>query len=137
MVAKLREIKAELRRRMHESTASDGEWLKKVVMGYYRYHAVPGNLDRLRVFGQRIRRLWRLVLSRRSQRGMLPWDRLKPLFAGWIPIPRVLHPYPMERFAALIRAGSRMHKGARTVLCGGRPAMAVPNRVNLPHLPNF
>lgn len=34
-----------------------GEWLKKVVMGYYRYHALPGNLDRLRVFGQRIRHL--------------------------------------------------------------------------------
>jgi len=100
MVAKLRAIKAELRRRMHEPTTSVGEWLKKVVMGYYRYHAVPGNLDRLRVFGQRIRRLWRLVLSRRSQSGMLSWDRLKPLFARWIPVPRVLHPYPMERFAA-------------------------------------
>jgi RNA-directed DNA polymerase len=100
MVAKLRAIKAELRRRMHEPTASVGEWLKKVVMGYYRYHAVPGNLDRLRVFGQRIRRLWRLVLSRRSQCGMLSWDRLKPLFARWIPVPRVLHPYPMERFVA-------------------------------------
>ena len=100
MVAKLRAINAELRRRMHEPTASVGEWLKKVVMGYYRYHAVPGNLDRLRVFGQRIRRLWRLVLSRRSQCGMLSWDRLKPLFARWIPVPRVLHPYPMERFVA-------------------------------------
>jgi len=100
MVAKLRAIKVELRRRMHEPTASVGEWLKKVVMGYYRYHAVPGNLDRLRVFGQRIRRLWRLVLSRRSQSGTLSWDRLKPLFARSIPVPRVLHPYPMERFAA-------------------------------------
>ena len=100
MVAKLHALKAELRRRMHEPTASVGEWLKKVVMGYYRYHAVPGNLDRLRVFGQRIRRLWRLVLSRRSQSGMLSWDRLKPLFARWIPVPRVLHPYPMERFVA-------------------------------------
>ena len=100
MVAKLRAIKAELRRRMHEPIASVGEWLHKVVMGYYRYHAVPGNLDRLRVFGQRLRRLWRLVLSRRSQRGMLPWDRLKPIFARWIPVPCVLHPYPMERFIA-------------------------------------
>jgi RNA-directed DNA polymerase len=100
MVAKLRAIKAELRYRMHEPIASVGEWLHKVVMGYYRYHAVPGNLDRLRVFGQRLRRLWRLVLSRRSQLGMLPWDRLNPIFARWIPVPRVLHPYPMERFGA-------------------------------------
>src|SRR5262245_46325577 len=100
MVAKLRAIKAELRYRMHEPIASVGEWLQKVVMGYYRYHAVPGNLDGLRVFGQRLRRLWRLILSRRSQRGMLQLDRLKPIFARWLPVPRVLHPYPMERFIA-------------------------------------
>jgi RNA-directed DNA polymerase len=101
MIAKLRAIKAELRYRMHEPVASVGAWLQKVVMGYYQYHAVPGNLDRLRIFGQRLRRLWRLVLSRRSQCGMLPWDRLTPIFNRWIPLARVLHPYPMERFIAI------------------------------------
>ena len=100
MVAKLRAIKAELRHRMHEPVASVGEWLQKVVLGYYRYHAVPGNTDRLCVFGQRLRRLWRFILSRRSQTGMLPWDRLTPIFNRWIPLPRVLHPYPSVRFAA-------------------------------------
>src|SRR5215813_2644704 len=87
MVAKLRAINAELRCRMHEPVAVIGEWLQKVVVGYYRYHAVPGNTDRLRVFCQRLRRLWRLTLSRRSQMGMLPWDRLKPIFNRWIPSP--------------------------------------------------
>jgi RNA-directed DNA polymerase len=101
MIAKLRAIKAELRYRMHDPVASVGAWLQKVVVGYYQYHAVPGNLDRLRIFGQRLRRLWRLVLSRRSQCGMLPWDRLTPIFNRWIPIARVLHPYPMERFIAI------------------------------------
>jgi hypothetical protein len=46
MIAKLRAIKAELRFRMHEPVASVGAWLQKVVVGYYQYHAVPGNLDR-------------------------------------------------------------------------------------------
>lgn len=101
MIAKLRAIKAELRYRMHQPVALVGAWLQKVVVGYYQYHAVPGNLDRLRIFGQRLRRLWRLVLSRRSQCGMLPWDRLTPIFSRWIPIARVLHPYPMERFIAI------------------------------------
>jgi group II intron reverse transcriptase/maturase len=126
MIAKLSAIKAELRFRMHEPVASVGAWLQKVVVGYYQYHAVPGNLDRLRIFGQRLRRLWRLVLSRRSEGGMLPWDRLTPIFNRWIPIARVLHPYPMERFSLLIRGGSRMRKRARTALCGGRSAMVVP-----------
>src|SRR5262249_22750249 len=100
MVAKLRAIKAELRYRMHEPIASVGEWLQKVVVGYYRYHAVPGNTDRLCVFGQRLRRLWRLTLSRRSQTGMLLWDRLNPIFTRWIPSPRFLLPYPSVPFTA-------------------------------------
>ena len=37
LVAKLRAIKAELRRRMHEPVASVGEWLQKVTLGYYQY----------------------------------------------------------------------------------------------------
>ncbi len=100
MVAKLRAIKAELRHRMHEPVASVGEWLQRVTLGYYRYHAVPGNIDRLNIFAQRLRRLWRLTLSRRSQRGRAMWDRLTPIFQRWIPAPRVLHPYPLERFVA-------------------------------------
>jgi RNA-directed DNA polymerase len=100
MVAKLRAIKAELRRRMHEPVASVGEWLRSVTLGYYRYHAVPGNIDRLNVFAQRLRRQWRFLLCRRSQRGRAIWDRLTPIFERWIPAPRVLHPYPLERFVA-------------------------------------
>jgi hypothetical protein len=99
MVAKLHAIKAELRLRMHEPGADVGAWLRRVVTGYYRYHAVPGNLARLSVFGQRLRRLWWLILRRRSQRPT-PWDRLLPIFQRWIPAPRVLHPYPIARFLA-------------------------------------
>jgi RNA-directed DNA polymerase len=57
MVAKLHAIKPELRRRMHEPVADVGAWLQKVVNGYYRCHAFPGNIDRLSVFGQRLRPL--------------------------------------------------------------------------------
>ena len=97
MVAKLQAIKAELRLRMHEPVAAVGAWLRKVVNGYYRYHAVPGNIDRLSVFGQRVRRLWWLTLRRRSQR-RAAWDRFLPIFTQWLPAPRVLHPHPLVRF---------------------------------------
>ena len=99
MVAKLQAIKAELRRRMHEPTADVGAWLRKVVTGYHRYHAVPGNIDQLSVFGQRLRRLWWLILRRRSQR-RVAWDRYLPIYTRWLPAPRVLHPYPTARFLA-------------------------------------
>src|ERR1700688_1804174 len=42
MVAKLHVLKAELSRRKHDPSAQVGEWLKKVVQGYFQYHAVPG-----------------------------------------------------------------------------------------------
>src|SRR5438477_3896472 len=100
MVAKLHAIKAELIRQKHELTALVGKWLRQVTLGYYQYHAVPGNLDRLAVFMHRLRRLWRAVLARRSQRGRVSWQRHTPVLDRWIPIPRVLHPYPQQRFAA-------------------------------------
>src|SRR6266404_5281374 len=100
MVAKLKAIKAELQRRKHDRSTEVGAWLRKVVLGYYQYHAVPGNSIQLRIFNRRVGRLWRSVLVRRSQRAQMRWDRLIPLLNRWIPQPRILRPYPDTRFSA-------------------------------------
>jgi RNA-directed DNA polymerase len=101
MVAKLKAIKIELRRRMHDRPSDVGAWLRKVVNGYYQYHAVPGNMRQLSTFRQRINRLWYQVLARRSQRARKRWETLSPFFERWIPRPKVLHPYPQVRFYAI------------------------------------
>ena len=98
MRAKLQSIKQELRLKMHESVSVVGEWLKRVVEGYYRYQAVPGNIVVLGRFRDRLCMLWRHVLRRRSQRRRPGWDRLRLTFERWIPRPHVLHPYPDVRF---------------------------------------
>jgi RNA-directed DNA polymerase len=100
MVAKLNIIKAELQRRKHDRTSQVGVWLRSVVTGYYQYHAVPGNIDQLRLFRKRVNRLWHAVLVRRSQRARKKWEKFAPVFDKWIPTPRVLHPYPHTRFYA-------------------------------------
>ena len=100
MVAKLQAIKMELKRRRHEPVASVGAWLQKVISGYYQYHAVPGNLPRLSLLRWRLRWVWWRALSRRSQRSRVAMDRLNRLIDRWIPVARVLHPYPMQRFDA-------------------------------------
>ena len=97
---KLQEIKQQLRRRRHDPVAQTGEWLRSVVQGYFNYHAVPGNLDSLGTFRVRLLRLWRTQLLHRSQRHRPIWDRLARLAARWLPLPRVLHPWPTQRFAA-------------------------------------
>ena len=100
MVAKLKALKVELQRRKHHRTSEVGAWLRKAVLGYYQYHAVPGNSTQLRIFRRRVGWLWRTVLVRRSQRAQVRWDRIYPLLNRWIPQPRILHPYPDARFAA-------------------------------------
>ena len=108
MRAKLAAVKTELRRQMHEPVARVGAWLKRVVEGYYRYQAVPGNQPMLRRFRDQICRHWRHVLRRRSPRRKPDWDRLRPLFEVWIPRPHTLHEYPSVRFDARIQGRSRM-----------------------------
>jgi RNA-directed DNA polymerase len=100
MVAKLQAIKAELKHRRHEPIPSVGAWLRQVTSGYYQYHAVPGNLHRLQLFRWRLRWIWWRALSRRSQRSCVCMDRLNRLINKWVPVARVLHPYPMQRFDA-------------------------------------
>ena len=99
MRAKLREIKAELRHRMHHATVEQGQWLRTVVAGYFAYHAVPTNARALSAFRHHVTDLWRRTLRRRSQKDNLTWDRMTRLAATWLPPPRILHPWPDQRFA--------------------------------------
>ncbi|HKU24024.1 MAG TPA: group II intron reverse transcriptase/maturase [Candidatus Sulfotelmatobacter sp.] len=100
MRAKLQQLKQELQRRMHDPIAQTGRWLQSVVQGYFNYYAVPGNLDSLAVFRQRLLGLWWRRLRRRSQKHPFSWTRTLVLGDRWLPQPRVLHPYPADRFAA-------------------------------------
>jgi len=99
MAAKLKAIKVELRRRMHEPIQVIGEWLRAVVRGFFNYHAVPGNFPRLRSFRQDVIRHWWHAVRRRGQRSLrrAEFDRI---VAQYLPTPAILHPYPLERFCA-------------------------------------
>jgi len=95
---------------MHEPLRVVGEWLGRVLRGYYQYHAVPGNLEALTLFRERVSRYWWHARRRRSQTGRLGADRMHRLAQAWLPKPRVLHPYPDLRFEARIQGRSRMRE---------------------------
>jgi group II intron reverse transcriptase/maturase len=99
MKAKLKEIGGELRRRMHQPIPQQATWLKQVVVGYFRYHAVPTNWAALAAFRDEVIERWRRSLSRRSQKGDFNWERMRKLADDWLPKPRILHPWPNQRFA--------------------------------------
>ncbi len=99
--AKLSEVKAELRRRMHDPIPEVGKWLRSVVGGHIRYYGVPMNSQALHLFRFQVGWLWHRALSRRSQNGRVLWDRMRRLIQRWLPAARVCHPYPLRRLGVI------------------------------------
>ena len=97
MQAKLKAISLELRKRMHDPLEEVGQWLQAVVGGHIRYFGVPTNSAALRNFRDRVSRLWRKMLGRRSQLGYVTWKRMQRLIDRWLPPARICHPYPSRR----------------------------------------
>src|SRR4051794_579170 len=64
MMAKLRELKEALRKRMHEPIPEVGKWLGQIVAGYFAYHAVPTNSAALHAFRYHVAALWHRHLCR-------------------------------------------------------------------------
>jgi RNA-directed DNA polymerase len=97
MQAKLQAVKTELWRRLHDAVPDVGAWLKTVVGGHVRYFGVPRNRSALAHFRFSVARRWHCALSRRSQRGRVPWDGMKRLIHRWLPAAQICHPYPERR----------------------------------------
>ena len=68
-----------------------------LVMGYFRYRAVPTNGRALTAFRLQVTILWRRALKRRSQKDSMTWGRITKLVDAWLPKPRILHPWPDKR----------------------------------------
>jgi RNA-directed DNA polymerase len=96
--AKLKEVKEELRRRMHQPILEQGKWLSRVVKGFFNYHAVPTNGPALAAFRDSIADLWQRALRRRSQTAGKTWSRMAKLVDDLLPKPFIRHPWPNQRF---------------------------------------
>jgi RNA-directed DNA polymerase len=99
--AKLGEVKAELRRRLHDPISQVGAWLGAVVRGHVQYYGVPMNGPAIALFRLRVGRLWHRALARRSQTGYVSWERMRRLVERWLPPARICHPYPLRRLGVV------------------------------------
>ncbi len=106
MRAKLREIKGQLRQRLHDPIPVMGQWLRSVVQGHFQYYAVPRNQRKLNAFKYQVYRLWLQALRRRSQRHRITGQRMNRLADRWLPAMRTLHPYPEQRLRVNTRGRS-------------------------------
>src|ERR1700686_4626020 len=63
---------------------------------FRRYRCVARPLSAIRYH---VMVLWMRTLTRRSQKDRTGWDRINRLADQWLPKPRILHPWPNQRFA--------------------------------------
>jgi hypothetical protein len=124
--AKLEKVKAELRRRMHQTIPEQGQWLRQVVSGFFQYHAVPGNGPGIAAFRFHVIDLWRRTPRRCSQEDGTTWQRMAKIAQDFLPKPRILHPWPNRRFAVRHprwepMRESRMYGSVRGAPSNGRP----------------
>jgi len=106
MRAKLKVIKTELRKRMHDPVAQTGAWVKQMLKGHLNYYAVLGNHPSMWWFCNQVRWLWLKTLQRRSQKADLSWERFVSLVGRFFPPIKTLHPLPCHRFEAKTRGRS-------------------------------
>jgi hypothetical protein len=106
MRAKLAKVKELLRRRRHWGIGRIGRWLSRVLHGWNNFHAIPGNMKRLQQYRDEIIKSWLGVLRRRSQRHRWPWSRMQRMVRRLLPTPKILHPYPEQRFRDRLKAGA-------------------------------
>jgi RNA-directed DNA polymerase len=104
--AKLREVKAELRRRRHDPIPEVGQYLAAVVRGHCQYYGIRGNWRAIGRFRDEVSRLWHRALSRRSQKGAVRWERMQRLIQRFIPPAHIVHPSSWVTFAVMTQGRS-------------------------------
>jgi RNA-directed DNA polymerase len=98
--AKLARITEESERRRHQAVTEQYRWICSVLVGHYRYYAVPSNYRALAQFRHAVCCIWHRSLQRRSQRARwnsAQYSVVEKRFP--LPPPRILHPWPARRFA--------------------------------------
>jgi hypothetical protein len=98
---KLKELKSELRRRLHAPIPEVGQGLRSVLLEHMRYYGVPMNAPALHRFRSLLVWSWWRSLRRRSQKTRMTWERMKRHVQRWLPPVRISHPYPLRRMGVI------------------------------------
>jgi hypothetical protein len=98
-VAKMKLLRAQMRKRRHEPLMEQHQWLCSVVRGHDNYYGVPTNHRALVTFHRTVQQCWYRQLQRRNQRSHWPVSKYKYLDSRYpLPPPRIVHPWPDQRF---------------------------------------
>jgi group II intron reverse transcriptase/maturase len=95
LTRKLKALREEAWRYMHEPLAEQQRWYAGVLRGHYGYFGRPHNYRALNTFFREVRRIWFKCLRRRSQKNRrLTWAAFDAMTARFrLPQPRITHPW--------------------------------------------
>jgi len=85
---------------MHQPIPEQRKWLRQVVCWLLRLSRRADQWRGTKRLPPPYRLLWRRTLQRRSQKAGLTWERVRQRADGWLPQPAILHPWPIQYFAA-------------------------------------
>ncbi len=97
-IEQLKRIRLELPIRLHDNPHKTAKWFKSVAQGHINYYGVPFNSQAVGSFVEEVKKAWLKSLRRRNQRSKMNWQRFNRLIQYWIPKPKVVYPYPEQRF---------------------------------------
>jgi RNA-directed DNA polymerase len=88
------QVSAWCRRYRHLPVHAQWAQLSSKLRGHFAYYGITGNSRALHSFYERVRRIWRDWLNRRSQRARMTWLRYAQLLRRYpLPPPRIVHSY--------------------------------------------
>ena len=90
MMRRLKELRQEMWRRMHEPVRDQQKWLRSVLVGHYAYFGIPGNSSGIAAYLDEVQQAWCATLRRRGQRPNLPWERFNAVLRKVFPLPPAL-----------------------------------------------
>jgi RNA-directed DNA polymerase len=94
MIRKLKELRQEIRRRMHTPVKDQWQRLSAVLRGHYAYYGLPGNSRAIKLYFQEVRDGWQRVLNCRSQKAKMNGPRFHRLLKRLpLPTPTIIDPY--------------------------------------------
>jgi len=90
----LRRIAEWCRSRRHDPIRQQQRALSQKLHGHYSYFGITPNYEAVRRFHWEVIGIWRKWLSRRSQRGRIPWPEMQTMLERFpLPRPRIVHRY--------------------------------------------
>jgi RNA-directed DNA polymerase len=87
MIRRLKELRSEMWRRMHQPVRDQQKWLRSVLTGHYAYFGIPGNSSCIAAYLSEVLKAWLSTLRRRGQRPKLPWERFSTVLLRVFPLP--------------------------------------------------